>query len=535
MSLRLVIAAAAGLLQALALSNLGLAWLAWFSPGLILGASFGLSGKKIFQAGFVAGIVCNLLLLYWWLFIPFPVYAFLAWTSLSTILALFTAVWCWSCWNFFPNKPEMWPRRLAWISLSAATWVALEMAAARFLTGFPWNLLGISQFKNLAVIQITKFTGVYGVSYLIVCISLAGWWPFLSFLSGERKYRNWLPEFGFSLLLLSLVFGFGFQELSHVPETSRKIKIALIQPNIPQSTIWNPNEKTNRFNKLVDLSQQAATFSPDLLVWPEAALPDMLTRFNQTTLHAVTNLVLRRGLYMVMGANDSRTIEVNGKTQTEFFNSAFLINPAGDLVGRYHKRHLVPFGEFMPGAKWFSSLNRFRTLNSGFVRGKRPVTFAMPQLHLKTSVLICYEDTFPHLVREHVGVDTDFLLNLTNDGWFGNSAAQWRHAAASVFRAVENGLPLVRCTNNGLTCWIDSQGRLNYSSDSPDIYAAGFQLVNLPLPEKGFKQNATFYNRYGDLFGWSCVAVSLSSFLITVVPKVTRRKRTPVHGKSKIR
>jgi apolipoprotein N-acyltransferase len=122
-------------------------------------------------------------------------------------------------------------------------------------------------------------------------------------------------------------------------------------------------------------------------------------------------------------------------------------------------------------------------------------------------VLICFEDIFPHHTREYVDEDTDFLLNLTNNGWFGEGAAQWQHAANAVFRAVENGVPLVRCTNNGLTCWVDERGRMYdiYFPGTGDIYGVGFKLVKVPLLG-GRKREATFYRRHGDLFGWSCVA-----------------------------
>jgi apolipoprotein N-acyltransferase len=132
----------------------------------------------------------------------------------------------------------------------------------------------------------------------------------------------------------------------------------------------------------------------------------------------------------------------------------------------------------------------------------------MPALRCKTSVLICFEDVFPHLARRHVDDDTDFLLNLTNNGWFGESAAQWQHAASAVFRAIENGRPLVRCANNGLTCWVDGRGRVHdtYFEGTQDIYGAGYKLVAVPLLRG--TPSRTFYRTYGDVFGWLCVGVS---------------------------
>ena len=144
-------------------------------------------------------------------------------------------------------------------------------------------------------------------------------------------------------------------------------------------------------------------------------------------------------------------------------------------------------------------------------------------LDVQTSVLICFEDVFPHITREHVKDDTDFLLNLTNNGWFGESAAQWQHAANAVFRAIENGLPLVRCANNGLTCWVDRRGAMSqvYFGDSSDIYQAGYKIVNVPLLPAG-KWPATFYRKRGDWFGWTCAGVTAVALMATFLVGVSR-------------
>ena len=128
--------------------------------------------------------------------------------------------------------------------------------------------------------------------------------------------------------------------------------------------------------------------------------------------------------------------------------------------------------------------------------------------------IICFEDSFPHGVREHVSSTTGLLVNLTNDGWFGEGSAQWQHAANAVFRSVENGVPMVRSCNNGLSCWIDSFGQVRryFGEESGDIYGAGFVLFEIPLKQSG---NMTFYNRYGDVFGWFCLGLSLVVLLMS--------------------
>src|SRR5207245_7174845 len=172
----------------------------------------------------------------------------------------------------------------------------------------------------------------------------------------------------------------------------------------------------------------------------------------------------------------------------------------------------------IPLSRWVSFMKYFTPIQGGFTPGEHAVPFELTDLGVKTSVLICFEDIFPHLAREYVDDDTDFLVNLTNNGWFGESAAQWQHAASAVFRAVENGLQLVRCANNGLTCWVDAQGRLNdvYFPGSRDIYQAGFKIVLVPLPG-GQARTPTFYHRHGDWFGWGCVGLGLAAVVRRII------------------
>src|SRR6185436_12072687 len=222
-------------------------------------------------------------------------------------------------------------------------------------------------------------------------------------------------------------------------------------------------------------------------------------------LDAVGDLAQRHRVWMVIGADDA---EVKPGTPNEvvYYNSSFLISPAGELIADYRKRRLVMFGEYVPLSRWLPFLKTFAQVQGEFTPGERSAVFNLRDLHVQTSVLICFEDAFPHLTREYVDDDTDFLLNLTNNGWFGDSAAQWQHAANAIFRAVENGLPLVRCTNNGLSCWIDAQGNLHdvYFQGTKDVYGAGFKVVRIPLLSGGQKGEPTFYRRHGDFFGWGC-------------------------------
>jgi apolipoprotein N-acyltransferase len=212
-------------------------------------------------------------------------------------------------------------------------------------------------------------------------------------------------------------------------------------------------------------------------------------------------------VWMIISSDDAEA----RPTETNYYNSSFLISPEGELAGEYRKQHLVMFGEYVPFTKWLPFLKWLTPIGGVYTPGVQAAPFEMTDLHVKVSVLICFEDAFPQVARRYVDDDTDFLVNITNDGWFGDGAAQRQQAAAALFRAVENGLPLVRCTNTGLTCWIDGNGRLRreFRSESDGIYGAGFMTVRIPVLAPGEKRAATFYRLHGDWFGWTCVCFAL--------------------------
>jgi apolipoprotein N-acyltransferase len=220
---------------------------------------------------------------------------------------------------------------------------------------------------------------------------------------------------------------------------------------------------------------------------------------------AIGQFLLRHHVWLILCA-DLTERQDSGKNA--LYNSSVVISPEGEVRAVYHKRRLVIFGEYVPLEKWLPFLKWFTPVLEGYTPGDRPVAFALTSLQATTSVLICFEDMFPAEAREHAGPDIDFLVNLTNDGWFGEGPEQRQQAASAVFRAVENGLPLVRCANNGLTCWVDGQGRMRQIEEqNGNIYGRGFITVTVPLSAAGEHQQ-TIYNRYGDWFGWSCCALS---------------------------
>jgi apolipoprotein N-acyltransferase len=528
-----------GLLLAAAFPGIGVAGLAWIAPGVILLAAFAKPGRQAFRIGYVAGLTHYLVSLYWLLLIPVPLaWAWakaLGWLALAAFLALFTGTWVWLCWKIYPARlPDAelegglkewpgrflaapWAARAGWCVACAAIWVGLEMTLARILGGFPWNLLGDSQYEMTPLIQIAAYTGVYGVSFLAMWASLSLIGAGMVIVRRAGMQSAWVGEIIMPMAAVSALYLAGYEKLLRPDPGSPELTIALMQPSIPQTIIWDEARTERSFDDLLALSEQALTNKPDLLIWPESAVMEML-RYDEPTYRAVTGLARAHKVWMIIDSDDGDATA----TETNYFNSSFLISPEGRLAGQYKKEHLVMFGEYVPFAKWLPFLKWLTPITGGYTPGEHQTPFELGDLNVKVSVLICFEDVFPQVARKYVDDDTDFLVNLTNDGWFGKGAAQRQHAAAALFRTVENGLPLVRCTNTGLTCWIDKYGRLRreFQSAGDGIYGAGYMIVRVPLLDPGQKRARTFYNQHGDWFGWACLG-----FAVLRIGRATLRGR----------
>ncbi|MBN8247034.1 MAG: apolipoprotein N-acyltransferase, partial [Verrucomicrobia bacterium] len=514
------LAVLAGILWALSFPLPGWSGLAWIAPGLLLAIGFHRSPGSAFRLGALAGLAHHLIALRWLLHIPFPSGAVAGWLALGAYCALFSGLWLALAgrllqrWARLPPGSEWTPAVLAVTRLSewrrqglwllvAALWVALELVRCRFLGGFPWNLFGITQWRNLPLLQIASVTGVYGLSFVLCWISaaLAGALAVLVFRSEHRL--AWTAALRFPVLVLLILLGLGFRRVVHSRPPDAVATLALVQPSIPQRLIWDDAANPARFEKVLGLTREAIAARPDAIIWPEGSMPDLTAdQFTQ-----VTGLLQGTAISWIFGTAYGQ--EVAGRP--EHYNAAVLVHPQGRVVERYHKQRLVIFGEFIPFEDTLPFMRWLTPIGSSFTPGRGPARFVFGSGPVVASPMICFEDVFPHHTRSHATPETDFLLELTNNGWFGESSAQWQHTASAVLRAVENGLPLVRCANNGLTCWVDGQGGLHdlLRSGSGSVYAAGVDVVRVPLRPGGLPRPLTPYHRHGDVFAWACTALAL--------------------------
>jgi apolipoprotein N-acyltransferase len=259
------------------------------------------------------------------------------------------------------------------------------------------------------------------------------------------------------------------------------------------------------YEQLLNLTNKIT--NTDLIVWPETVLPTVIE--TPQLFSRIKDLAKEKNANLIFGSQTAK--KENSKIL--YFNSAFLISNKGELTGIYNKIHLVPFGEYVPLVKYFPFLKRLTPIEEGFTPGSEYSIFSLLSSNYKLSTIICFEDIFPGLSRKFVKQGANILVNLTNDAWYDKTCAVYQHAYLSVFRAVENSVPLIRATNTGLSCFIDYRGKID--KITPFVPISEAREVFIP-------KNSTFYTRFGDVFGWTCVI----SLLLSIAGGIYVRRTT---------
>ncbi len=504
---QLILAGFSGVLLTASFPSIGLSWLAWIALVPLMLSLRGQSVKNGFRLGLLTGGVHYLTLMYWLVhtlmtFGHLPFYLsvpilFLFVAYLALYPAIFAAAFSWT-----DTRP------VGFLSAMPAVWVALEYLRSFFLSGFPWEFLGYSQYRQITLIQAADIAGVYGISFVILSVNVAGFllWQFLSerHSSGAmQKRRSAAAGIAVSVLLALHMLGYGQWRIGSIDTRISKSpspKIAIVQGNIDQTVKWDPAFQLSTTQKYIALSKSAKPSNPDLIVWPETAAPFYFLH-NAGPTEMVIKGVRETGTSFLIG---SPSFIRQDDKQADFFNSAFLIDPNGNVAGKYDKVHLVPFGEYVPFQKWFPFIGKIVEEVGDFKSGQKGQTLAWGEFPL--GIQICYEMIFPDLSGEMVRNQAAFLINMTNDAWYGNTSAPYQHFSMAVFRAVENRRSLIRSANTGISGFIDPVGRIIASTP---LFEEAVITRSLPA-----LKTESFYTRYGDVFALTCVAISMLLFFL---------------------
>ena len=406
---------------------------------------------------------------------------------LCGVLAGYTAAFAWLL-----VAGQRWlhlPRAIVPL-VAAGLWTALEFLRTYLFSGFPWALLGYSQYQQPTIRLLASAVGVYGISGLLVLVNaaLAGLLAWTWRPRGEAgRFCEVLVPLGLAAVAVLSTVGYA-RLLWRDPTGGTPIRVALLQGNIDQSLKWDRGYQTTNLDIYERLTRGAVAEKPALIVWPETAVPFFLRRESELTLR-VHRLAAETGIPMLVGSPD---LGDDGF----LYNAAFLLGGDGRILGRYDKRHLVPFGEYVPLRWLFFFLDKLVVGIGDFGRGRAATVFSLDGARF--SVMICYEIIFPGEVRQFVREGAQFLVNITNDAWFGRSGAPSQHLAMAAMRAVENGTYLVRAANTGVTAVVAPTGEILAKTR---IFTEA-ALVGSVRP----RQTETPYTRYGDLLAWTCLA-----------------------------
>lgn len=413
---------------------------------------------------------------------------------LSAWLAVYIAFFSAALSKFCKNP-------ISCILMIPALWVSAEYIRSFLLSGFPWELLGYSQYKQIYLIQISDIVGVYGISFLIIYANTTIFLALLFIMQKdwhETKISKHLVVLSLTslALLFCIVWSYGkwrVKLFDMLIADSPSLTATIIQGNVDQAVKWDTSYRDVITKKYIDLSLSAKIHKPDLVVWPETATPFYFTsdtRLTEMVLKGVQDI----GAYFLIGSPFFIQMENN----IEYFNSVFLINPDGTVSGKYDKVHLVPFGEYIPFNKFIPFAHKIVQEIGDFRPGKEGKTLTLQNYGL--GIQICYEIIFPNLARSLVNNHAAILINVTNDAWFGKSSAPYQHFSMTVFRAVENRRTLIRSANTGISGFVDPTGRIIASTP---LFQEAVLTRSIPVI-----QTKTLYTRIGDIFAIACLIIT---------------------------
>jgi apolipoprotein N-acyltransferase len=462
---------------------------------------------------------------------------------LGPLVGAWVGVWYLAAWWTMPRMVgRATPNRLVMMLGLAALWVVLEWTRTWLLTGFPWLPLAASQWTMVSMLQVAAFTGAWGVSFMVIAVNIAfAAYAHRLMREGAKGFNRRSQEF---FLVLFLVLGcFCIHLVTAVNRqhfTVPLARVAFVQPYIPQAVKWDASKAGSIMQTIEELTLRAGETHPDLILWPEAVTP-YAVKGQPDMQHWTEALVARAGAPVLLGSVE---IDKPHTPEETWRNGAFVVDPVSGLTSQgYAKRHLVPFGEYVPLRSLLGWLTKFTDVGDGDFQ---PGTAASPMLISSASgaftvgPLICYEDVFPNLSRYSALAGSDVLAVLTNDAWYGEGAAAYQHAAHAVLRAVETRRPVLRCGNGGWSGWIDEYGNIcaelkrlpngaittQPKGDPADedfkaatVYFRGTATVNVTHDTRWVGKQS-YYVEHGDWFVSACAVFATFAYFIVRVSKV---------------
>ena len=492
MLLNVFLAVLSGALLMLSFPSPNLYFLAF---GAFVPLLFIIEGKNALASGvfaFLAGMVANCGIFYW----LFPmirlntgswVQSFICLIALSAYMSLYFAVWA-----AVSAASRKRISGIMWYVFMGALWAALEYARTYFLTGFPWALVGYSQWRFLPFIQISEFTGVYGVSFLVVVANV--------FLFKFLRMRKMVYAAFFVMIpIVTAAAGMAVPKKHYAG--GQPVTVAVIQGNIDQYKKWDVYYQGQIIDTYSRLVRAAAAKKPDFIIWPETAVPGYIP-WDDYLMRWVSSLAKESRAFNIVGAP-----YYDGKVDS--YNATFLISPQGKILAMHRKNHLVPFGEYVPFRKILGRF--FGVLNTlgDFKKARETEPFVAGKASFGTT--ICSENFFGELVRRFVNGGATILVNQTNDAWFLKTPAAEQHFIMNVFRAIENRRPVIVSGNTGISGLINARGKIEKKTSL--FKEESFDASVTP----GLSE--TFYSRYGDLFALACIIFVAGVLLAFIIRK----------------
>ncbi|NOY75922.1 MAG: apolipoprotein N-acyltransferase [Kiritimatiellaeota bacterium] len=531
--LELIVIITSALLYSAAFPPLNWSFTAWFALAPLFLVVRGLRPRQAFAYGFLWGYAHSVSAFFWLREIE-PAIPFV----LALILAAFPAIWCllipvFNRWILIPTeiqmrgseaesnyRPKQW-RRILLCAAVAVLWCFLEWIRSWVFTGFPWNFAAVTQWKNLPVIQICEYTGQYGVSFVILFLNIALAMTVRDIrdtISTGKYIRPWPMAAGMVLLMASVLTGVSSMLKYRVPVGAKrpksvktaKLAATVVQGDIAQCRIPKPGQAENALKTYAELTRLAMLNKPDLVIWPETAVPiDYRSpgAFGKFYRYTVEKLQRESRIPLMFGTIDFdyETLPATPLKKLPCHNSVFLLDGNSRIVDKYHKMHLVPFGEYTPYGEYYPALKKAFGMGRDLTPGKRITLFNIKN-GVKAGACICYEDVFPEITRKLALKGANLIIVVSNDAWYPTSSEPEQHLANAVMRAVETRLPIIRAGNNSGSCLILQNGFIADSvttkrnpdgslSSDPVGKSRGFATFAIELP---VNPRLTFYTRYGD-------------------------------------